>query len=89
MEITGALEIPTRTSYSALTNTLGTPILPFTLISPVQRSLFRYGGYTRGWAHGVRNLLFTSPDPTAGVKTWIREEDGTVKASITLDSNYV
>ncbi|TFK69346.1 Metallo-dependent phosphatase [Pluteus cervinus] len=48
-----------------------------------------YGGYTRGWAHGVRNLLFTSPDPTAGVKTWIREEDGTVKASITLDSNYV
>ncbi|KAF8067996.1 Metallo-dependent phosphatase-like protein [Lyophyllum atratum] len=31
---------------------------------------------------------FTSPDPKAGVKTWIRLENGETRAAITLDKRY-
>ncbi|KAF9525232.1 Metallo-dependent phosphatase-like protein [Crepidotus variabilis] len=48
-----------------------------------------YGGYdSEGWGHGVRNFLFGTPDPKAGVETWIRLEEGTTKARVTLDSSY-
>ncbi|KAF8221591.1 Metallo-dependent phosphatase [Tricholoma matsutake] len=48
-----------------------------------------YGGYSgTGWGQGVRNLVFKSPDPAAGVETWIRLENGDTRARITLDKNY-
>ena len=49
----------------------------------------RYGGYSSaGWGHGVRNLVFSSPDPAESVKTWIRLEEGETRALVTLDKNY-
>lgn len=48
-----------------------------------------YGGYDRGWGQGVRNLVFQSPDPKEGIKTWIRFENGTTRAEVVLDDNYV
>ncbi|ESK86704.1 calcineurin-like phosphoesterase [Moniliophthora roreri MCA 2997] len=48
-----------------------------------------YGGYTQpDWEYGVRNVLFSSPDPRKGVETWIRLEQGETRARIILDSNY-
>ncbi|KAG6809314.1 hypothetical protein H0H92_000726 [Tricholoma furcatifolium] len=48
-----------------------------------------YGGYTEdGWGYGVRNLVFNSTDPTEGVSTWIRMEDGETHAWITLNQDY-
>ncbi|KAG5652693.1 hypothetical protein H0H81_004078 [Sphagnurus paluster] len=48
-----------------------------------------YGGYSSsGWGHGVRNLVFKSPDPTVAVETWIRLEEGETRARITLNSLY-
>ncbi|KAH8116220.1 Metallo-dependent phosphatase [Phellopilus nigrolimitatus] len=48
-----------------------------------------YGGYSSaGWGHGVRNVVFSSPDPTGALDTWIRLEDGETRAKVTLDSNY-
>ena len=48
-----------------------------------------YGGYdSAGWGHGVRNLLFHTPDPKAGVETWIRLQEGETKARIILDNDY-
>ncbi|KAJ3761146.1 Metallo-dependent phosphatase-like protein [Lentinula raphanica] len=48
-----------------------------------------YGGYGEpSWGYGVRNLVFSSTDPNAGVQTWIRLEDGDTRATITLDKNY-
>ncbi|KAH9477637.1 putative inactive purple acid phosphatase 16 [Psilocybe cubensis] len=48
-----------------------------------------YGGYSSaGWGHGVRNLVFHTPDPKAGVETWIRLQEGDTRARITLDDNY-
>ncbi|KAG5651509.1 hypothetical protein H0H81_008374 [Sphagnurus paluster] len=48
-----------------------------------------YGGYgPQEWGFGVRNLQFTSPDPRAPVKTWIRLENGQTRAAITLDERY-
>ncbi|KAF9457688.1 Metallo-dependent phosphatase-like protein [Collybia nuda] len=48
-----------------------------------------YGGYTGDdWGYGVRNLLFTSPDPNKGVETWIRLEEGETRAHITLNRQY-
>ncbi|KAG6906472.1 hypothetical protein DXG01_013799 [Tephrocybe rancida] len=48
-----------------------------------------YGGYTGdGWGYGVRNLVFTSPDPGDGVETWIRLEAGETRARITLNKQY-
>jgi hypothetical protein len=50
---------------------------------------FRYGGYSSaGWGHGVRNIVFPSADPTSGLATWIRFEDGHTRARVTLDSSY-
>ncbi|KAE9398773.1 Metallo-dependent phosphatase, partial [Gymnopus androsaceus JB14] len=40
------------------------------------------------WGYGVRNLVFGSTDPLAGVQTWIRLEEGETRANITLDANY-
>ncbi|KAF8648134.1 hypothetical protein AX16_006384 [Volvariella volvacea WC 439] len=49
-----------------------------------------YGGYDReGWGHGVRNLVFRSPDPRDDIDTWIRFEDGTKGAEIVLNDGYV
>ncbi|KAG6829501.1 hypothetical protein H0H87_011234 [Tephrocybe sp. NHM501043] len=49
----------------------------------------RYGGYTGdGWGYGVRNLHFVSPNPTDGVKTWIRLEAGETRAQVTLNKKY-
>jgi len=48
-----------------------------------------YGGYgDASWGYGVRNLLFSSADPTVGVQTWIRLEEGEVRANITLGAQY-
>ncbi|KAF8157064.1 Metallo-dependent phosphatase-like protein [Crassisporium funariophilum] len=48
-----------------------------------------YGGYTKaGWGQGVRNFKFTSTDPTSGVQTWIRMENGEQRAGVVLDQNY-
>jgi len=48
-----------------------------------------YGGYDGvGWGHGVRNIVFSSADPTSGLETWIRLEDGQTRAKVTLDGNY-
>ncbi|KAJ7593238.1 Metallo-dependent phosphatase-like protein [Mycena floridula] len=48
-----------------------------------------YGGYgTDGWGFGVRNLVFSTPNPACGVRTWIRLEDGSTRAEITLDEMY-
>jgi hypothetical protein len=48
-----------------------------------------YGGYTGdGWGHGVRNILFQSPDPNVGLITWIRLEDGETRANVTLDRYF-
>ncbi|KAG1722224.1 Metallo-dependent phosphatase-like protein [Suillus paluster] len=48
-----------------------------------------YGGYNRlGWGHGVRNIVFSSANPTRGLETWIRFEDGLTWARVTLDKNY-
>ncbi|TFK47515.1 Metallo-dependent phosphatase [Heliocybe sulcata] len=49
-----------------------------------------YGGYSStGWDHGVRNIVFSSPSPTQGLDTWIRLENGTTRARVTLDGNYM
>ncbi|KAI1798381.1 Metallo-dependent phosphatase [Ganoderma leucocontextum] len=48
-----------------------------------------YGGYSSaGWGHGVRNIVFRSPDPCVGPETWIRMEDGEAHARIIMDSSY-
>ncbi|CAL1709282.1 unnamed protein product [Somion occarium] len=48
-----------------------------------------YGGYSgTGWGHGVRNIVFTSPDPKEGLDTWIRLEDGETRARVKLDASY-
>ncbi|RPD65266.1 Metallo-dependent phosphatase [Lentinus tigrinus ALCF2SS1-7] len=48
-----------------------------------------YGGYSSpGWGHGVRNIVFRSPDPKVGPETWIRMEDGETHARIIMDSSY-
>ncbi|KIP09789.1 hypothetical protein PHLGIDRAFT_126087 [Phlebiopsis gigantea 11061_1 CR5-6] len=48
-----------------------------------------YGGYSStGWGHGVRNIVFSSPNPAVGPETWIRMEDGETHARITLDQSY-
>jgi len=48
-----------------------------------------YGGYGDvGWGHGVRNIVFSSPNPKQGVETWIRLENGTTRARVTLDGTY-
>ena len=49
----------------------------------------RYGGYSSaGWGHGVRNIVFRSPDPKVGPETWIRMEDGETHARIIMDQSY-
>ena len=50
----------------------------------------RYGGYSDSWwGHGVRNIVFSSPDPKgAALQSWIRYENGTVNANVTLDASY-
>ena len=89
METSGVPESPTRTSSSALTNTQGDYRFPFLRLMIIEYILARYGGYSKtGWGHGVRNLVFNSPDPLAGVETWIRLENGDTHARITLDKNY-
>ncbi|TFK83619.1 Metallo-dependent phosphatase [Polyporus arcularius HHB13444] len=48
-----------------------------------------YGGYSStGWGHGVRNIVFRSPNPKVGPETWIRMEDGETHARIIMDSSY-
>jgi hypothetical protein len=48
-----------------------------------------YGGYDNPtWGHGVRNVVFSTPDPTVGPKTWIRLEEGEIRGQITLDKAY-
>jgi hypothetical protein len=50
---------------------------------------FRYGGYdSPGWGHGVRNIVLSSLDPSAGLETWIRFENGETRAKVTLDKYY-
>ena len=49
----------------------------------------RYGGYSgTGWGHGVRNIVFKSPNPKDGLETWIRLEAGETRARVTLDETY-
>lgn len=91
MAMNGVHESPPKTLSSALINILGTYDLKKIQIFRSAKILiaFRYGGYdSPDWGHGVRNLLFHTPDPTASVETWIRLEDGETRARITLDSDY-
>ncbi|KAJ7120693.1 Metallo-dependent phosphatase-like protein [Mycena crocata] len=50
-----------------------------------------YGGYDKdGWGHGVRNVVFGSPNPKQGVETWIRLENGDTRGRVVLrDSRIV
>lgn len=48
-----------------------------------------YGGYgDPSWGYGVRNLVFSSTEPKGGVQTWIRLEEGEIRANVTLDESY-
>jgi hypothetical protein len=48
-----------------------------------------YGGYGQpSWGYGVRNLKFHTPDPNAGVETWIRLQEGEIRARVILDHQY-
>ncbi|KII84564.1 hypothetical protein PLICRDRAFT_57545 [Plicaturopsis crispa FD-325 SS-3] len=48
-----------------------------------------YGGYdSPTWGHGVRNIVFSTPNPKVGAETWIRLEAGETRAHIVLDSRY-
>ncbi|KAF8805826.1 Metallo-dependent phosphatase [Phlegmacium glaucopus] len=48
-----------------------------------------YGGYGQpDWGYGVRNLMFYTPDPNAGVETWIRLQEGETRARVILDDQY-
>ncbi|KIJ63787.1 hypothetical protein HYDPIDRAFT_133633 [Hydnomerulius pinastri MD-312] len=48
-----------------------------------------YGGYdSPDWGRGVRTFIFSSTDPTHGVETYIKLEDGTVRDRVVLDKNY-
>lgn len=48
-----------------------------------------YGGYGQpGWGHGVRNFLFTLPNLTSSVRSWVTMEDGTVIDEVVLDQAY-
>jgi hypothetical protein len=63
--------------------------LSFYIISNPSITFSRYGGYGQpGWGYGVRNIIFSSPDPKVPPETWIRLEDGTIRARIKLDDNY-
>lgn len=49
----------------------------------------RYGGYGQDWwGHGIRNIIFSSPDAKGSLQSWIRYENGTVHANVTLDASY-
>ena len=49
----------------------------------------RYGGYgQRSWGYGVRNLQFHTSDPNSGVETWIRLQEGEIRARVILDDQY-
>ncbi|KAJ3510663.1 hypothetical protein NMY22_g15909 [Coprinellus aureogranulatus] len=48
-----------------------------------------YGGYGESWwGYGVRNIVFSSSDPSVPAQTWIRLEAGETRAHITLDDSY-
>ncbi|KAF6756319.1 Metallo-dependent phosphatase-like protein [Ephemerocybe angulata] len=48
-----------------------------------------YGGYGKaGWGYGVRNIIFSSPDPKVAPQTWIRLEAGETRAHVTLNDEY-
>lgn len=77
-------------SYSVSTSTPGMT-LTFVLveIDLMAMVMFRYGGYSSaGWDHGVRNFVFSSSDAVVAPETWIRLENGTTRAHVTLDNNY-
>ncbi|TFK25358.1 Metallo-dependent phosphatase [Coprinopsis marcescibilis] len=45
-----------------------------------------YGGYSdSGWGHGVRNIVFKTSRPDASIDTWIRLEDGDIRARVALE----
>jgi len=49
-----------------------------------------YGGYDNpSWGNGVRNIVFSSPNPGQAVETWIRLEDGQTRARVVLNGNYL
>ena len=81
---------PRRTSFSALTSTLGSFLFSSYSPSPLVYAIMcRYGGYGEPeWGYGVRNIVFRSPDPKKGVDTWIRLQDGETRARVTLDDSY-
>ncbi|KAH6891872.1 Metallo-dependent phosphatase-like protein [Coprinopsis sp. MPI-PUGE-AT-0042] len=48
-----------------------------------------YGGYGKyEWGFGVRNIVFRNTDPRSPVDTWIRLEEGEIRAQVVLDQNY-
>lgn len=53
--------------------------------------LFRYGGYgSPGWNYGVRNFVFTlKKDGPLDVRSWIRYEEGEVKAQVKLEGSKI
>jgi hypothetical protein len=51
----------------------------------------RFGGYdSPGWNHGVRNFVFTAAgNKPLQVKSWIRYEEGEVKAQVELQGSKI
>lgn len=48
-----------------------------------------YGGYSSdGWGYGVRNVLFTSGSVQDPPQSWVRMQDGTIVAPVTLGSGF-
>ena len=90
METNGALVNLLKMLFSVLINILGSSI--FFLFKC--RHIFlimsgRYGGYgEHSWGYGIRNLKFHTPDPTAGVETWITLQEGEMRARVVLDDQY-
>ncbi|EIM80979.1 Metallo-dependent phosphatase [Stereum hirsutum FP-91666 SS1] len=48
-----------------------------------------YGGYSSdGWGYGIRNVLFTSGSVHEPPQSWIRMQNGTIIAPVTLGSGF-
>ena len=90
METNGAFVNLLKMLFSASINILGGSIffLDYAITIFLSR-VGRYGGYGKpSWGYGVRNIKFQTPDPNAGVETWIRLQEGEIRAKVILDDQY-
>jgi hypothetical protein len=55
----------------------------------VENDSLSHGGYGGpGWGFGVRNVLFEGFDTISSMRTWIRMEDGEVKAPLHINASF-